>query len=440
MEQSLYKQLEAKFNSPLVKGTIGSYSLKILSTALNFIAGVLLARLLGVEGFGIYTYSITLVVFLGVFALLGQPTLLVRYIAVYHARLSWELARGLLSLSNRVVAFSSISIALMAAFFAGIIKGFGSTDFFVFSLALVLLPIISLSNHRQAAMKGLKKVVTGQLPETLVKPLLISASLTAAYIMFSKAFSVYTALYINIASSFIAYIAGAALLRRVTPHELRNAPKRYDTDLWIKSSMPFLLISGLQIINSSADILMLGILRGAAETGVYAVAVRISNLILFFLVSVGITASPMIAGLYAKNEINKLQRLLTNSAKLVFLITIPIAALAIVYSNFILGMFGEDFIVARSPLIILCAGLAITSFFGISGHLALMIGIEKEIATIIALSSVLNITLNLLLIPKYGAIGAAIANTTSFMFWYICAAILAYRRTGLIPIIFYNKL
>ncbi len=440
MEQSLYKKLEAKFDSPLIKGAIGSYSLKILSTALNFITGVLLARLLGLEGLGIYTYSITLVIFLGVLALLGQPALLVRYIAAYHANLSWELAKGLLSLSNRVIAFSSISIALIAAFFAGIIKGFGSTDFFVFSLALVLLPIISLSTHRQAAMKGLKKVVTGQMPELLVKPLLISSSLTVAYIMFSKAFSVYTALYINIASSFIAYIAGAALLRHVTPHELSNAPIKYDTGLWIKSSMPFLLISVLQIINFSADILMLGILRGAAETGVYTVAARISNLILFILASVGLTASPMIASLYAKNEIKELQRLLTNSARLIFIVTIPTVILTILYSDLILGMFGEDFIDAKLPLIILCTGLAITSFLGISGHVALMIGLEKEIAKFVALSSVLNITLNLLLIPKYGAIGAAIANTTSFMFWYICATIFVYRKTGLIPIIFYTKL
>src|SRR5688500_3740610 len=91
---------------------LGSFGFKVTSTVLGLVSNILLARLLNLTEYGLYTYATAWPVLLSVFAALGFDRFLVRQIAVYQARSAWGLTRGLLRRANQVVSATSVCWAL----------------------------------------------------------------------------------------------------------------------------------------------------------------------------------------------------------------------------------------------------------------------------------------------------------------------------------------
>jgi O-antigen/teichoic acid export membrane protein len=129
---------------------------------------------------------------------------------------------------------------------------------------------------------------------------------------------------------------------------------------------------------------------------------------------------------------DKLQRMITKSARVILIGSLPIAIVLILFGHwFLLFFFGQDFIQGEKALAILGAGQLINAATGSVGLLLIMTGYERDAAMCVGISAVLNMILNAFLIPKWGLEGAAAATTTTVMFWNILLAILLYKRLGI---------
>ncbi len=82
-------------------------------------------------------------------------------------------------------------------------------------------------------------------------------------------------------------------------------------------------------------------------------------------------------------------------------------------------------------LAVLAIGQLINAGLGAVGFLLTMTGHERETARVLWQTTALNVVLNLALIPLFGAVGAAIASSTSLAIWNVVLARLAWRRLGL---------
>ena len=96
--------------------------------------------------------------------------------------------------------------------------------------------------------------------------------------------------------------------------------------------------------------------------------------------------------------------------------------------------FGLDFIEGKTALYVLLFGQLINVLCGPVGYILMMTNKQKILRNIIVVSALLNISLNILLIPEYGILGAAFATTASLILWNISSLIYVYKKYGFITI------
>lgn len=432
MLQTLFKIKKTTLKNPVAVGASGVFGLKIASTGLSFITGLLLARLLGTTGYGTYAYAITWVGILAVPGTLGMDKLLVREVALYETKSEWGLMRGLLRWANKVVLFASSGLALIAALI--IIIFAGNQDKLVFVsllIALISLPLVTLTILRQSALRGLNRVIAGQLPETLIQPVLFIVFISIAYLLFGKGLTAPWVLGINITAMGIAFSIGTWVLLKSLPHPINITSPAYKKREWMRSAFPLMLLTGLHIINARTDIVMLGIIKGPREAGIYAVANHGAELIIFILFAVNSALAPRVVSLYTSGETKKLQDIITASTRIVLLFSLPIALTLMVFGHWFLLLFGEAFTDGRTTLAILSAGQLVNASMGSVGLLLIMTGHERNAALGVGISAVLNIILNALLIPEWSIEGAAIATAISMVTWNILLAIWVYKKISI---------
>jgi O-antigen/teichoic acid export membrane protein len=428
--QILFKFVGMK--GSLARGASGTFGLKIVSTGLSFIIGLLLARLLGTTGYGAYAYAMTWVGLLAVPGALGLDRLLVREVAIYETKSEWCLMKGLLRWANQMVLIVSAGLALLAALISCVFVSHQDSLMLVsFWVALVSLPLITLIRVRQAVLRGFNRVIAGQLPEMLIQPILFICFIGAAYMFFGRGLTAPWILGINIAATGITFIVGAMVLLKTLPPPIRKTYPSYKIREWIQSALPLMLLAGMQIINARMDIIMLGAIKGPQEAGIYAVANRGAELVAFVLTAVNLALAPTVANLFAAGNMQKLQSIVTKSTRIILACSLPIGLALIVFGHWFLLLFGEAFAQGRSALAILSFGQIVNALMGSVGLLLVMTGHERIAAIGVGISAVLNIILNVLLIPKWGVVGASIATASSMITSNILLAIWVHKTIGI---------
>jgi O-antigen/teichoic acid export membrane protein len=407
----------SKLKEKLIRDTTGSLGLRAASLILGILTSIIFARLLGKEGFGVYTYAMTWPTLLGIPATLGFNNLLVREVAIYNNQSTWGLLRGLLQWSNFIVLVVSTMIALIGI---ALVLNFGNngeremTD--ALCMALISLPIVSLTSLRLAAMKGLHRVVLGQMPEKLLAPLLLLMfSIFSFFWLKGRENATIWVLGLQMLAFAITFAVGAILLAKVLPQEVKKAAPEYKIVSWLKDGIPFILMGGLVVINSRVAVLMLGSLQGSSAVGVYAVASRITTPIIFALGILNNVLSPTFATLYAEGKLVQLQRLVTRSTRLITLSALAMTTGLIILRQWVLSLFGAEFVQGQTALIILSIGYLVNAMTGSVAVLLSMTRHANFSAATVALGVTLNVLLNWILIPKWGVNGAAAATATSMI-------------------------
>lgn len=158
------------------------------------------------------------------------------------------------------------------------------------------------------------------------------------------------------------------------------------------------------------DRLMLGILGVASDVGIYGMSAFIGHRIDFFQRMFNGIFAPMIADLYNHDKRSEMVRIFQTVSKWTLLLTLPVFYTFIFLGYAILELFGREFNAGWATLIVLSLGNLINIGVGPVGHMLMMTG-RPGLELINSWASGLsNIVLNLWLIPRYGAFGAALAT------------------------------
>jgi O-antigen/teichoic acid export membrane protein len=297
---------------------------------------------------------------------------------------------------------------------------------------LLVLPVAALAKTVAHAMCGLQRVVIGQAVDMLLRPLLVLLMVAVIFFVWPGLREPQIAMAAQLVATLIVLLAGVWALRQFLPDDVHGVPAQYRSRQWLKSALPFTLIGGAGIINNQADIIMLGWFRTSEEVGVYRVAVQGAALVILGLQAANAVVAPHFAQLYAKGDMAQLQRLVTLSARVILLAALPIALAFIIAGGPIVGrIFGAEFTASYLPLAILTAGQLVNASMGSVGFLLNMTGHERDTARTLWQAAVLNVVLNVILIPFYGMAGAAVASTTSLVVWNLVLRSLVWRRLGL---------
>ena len=418
----------------LMRGGVGSVAIKIGSTLLNVVLAIVLARVLGAEGFGVYSFVFALITIMAIPAQMGLPNLVVRETAKAQAAGDWALMKGLWRWSS--VMALAMSVVLMAIgglaawiFAASLPEG----GLAVFYWGLVLVPLVALGNLRGAALRGLRHVVQGQLPEFILRPaFLIALVLSLHFGLSARALTASDAMMLHAVASLVAFAIGAWLLLRARPGELAAGPQSTArSSLWLKSALPLGLVEGMQLINQNFGLIALGIFVNAHEVGLFRVAQQGATFVSFALVAINMAVSPQFARLYAQGDIEKLRGLVKTSARISFLTALPLATILVLFGDPLLKLlFGAEFGASHFPLVILALGQLAYAFAGPAGYLLYMTGHERDVLWSVAISVVINVIVAAILVPELGALGAAISATCAFFVWNGLLAVRVFYRLG----------
>ena len=140
------------------------------------------------------------------------------------------------------------------------------------------------------------------------------------------------------------------------------------------------------------------------------VALRISQSTSLAVGIFNVLLGPNISARHAVGDHTGLRNLAGRYARVIVAVNLLTLLPVVILSRPLVRLFGPAFEAAAMPLLILCAGQFVNSLAGPAGNLLINCGLESKSARILALTCSLNIALNLALIPRYGAMGAALAS------------------------------
>lgn len=406
---NLFATLKADFHANTERGrlsrsTVATAGMKIGATFIAFLASLLYARALGPHGFGLYSYVIAWAALLTIPAGLGLPQYLVREGAKTPLSQQW-----LLRWADHKIIVAGVLTALLMVGAVLLPAVAGARWLFVIAAPIPLLS--NLASVRSALLQAHGRIVSSQWPQLLIAPLVMLILLTALWLWRSELHPMELVATMT-ACGLLPLAINHIQFHRVTPitcaNELATARLHY--------ALPFMLLGGLYILNNRVDLIMLGTLKGAQEVGIYAIASRIAMLTPFVGEAANIALAPRVAQLYHTGNMALLQRMMQGAAWRYTLVSALIATFLIwTAPTLIRYLYGAEYANAVSPLQVLIAGYLFRVIFGSAGTVLMMSGRERAVAYNLALAVAINITLNIILIPRYGTLGASSATAVSLV-------------------------
>lgn len=415
----------------LIRALAGTGAVRLASMGASFLVGVQLARYLGVSGYGYYGIALSIITLASIPGELGIPRLVTREVAAAAVREDRPHLFGVLrwadKLSIRLSAFVALGLVIAAAVIAWVRPS-------PLALALVLgapvVPFVVLSRVRGGALQGLHHIVRGQIPANLARPLVQSALLALMW-MAGLTLTPASAMAINSIGCAAAFALAAYWLRRrlpaAAPPEIIRSGRS-----WLSSSIPMAAADGMRILQSELTILLLGLVTGAAQVGLFRVAAATASSAATAIPIVTQVAFPTIARLYAKGEMERLQKAVTRLAQAQFVgvlvLTLP---LIIVPGPLLRFAFGHDFGDAAQAVVILCVGQLINAAFGPNAPLLTMTGHERRVTRAMALALAATMIAVTAFGRGFGSNGAAWGVLTGIAVWNIVTWLDARRLLGI---------
>ncbi|WP_457651199.1 flippase [Rhodocaloribacter sp.] len=371
----------------------------------------LLARFLGPESFGLYAIGWTLLNMVGLVAVLGLDSGVIYYGARYW-RTDTARFKGTLLQSLGLALASGLCIGgvliLLAPWLAEDVfqKPALTGVFRWFAPAFMFLPGMRVA---AAATRISKRMLPGVVSED-VTPFVTNLLLIVVF--YWMGWQLMGAVTAAVISFGMGLLVGVFYVHKLYPQVFSQRTKaHFRVKVLLAFSLPTLLANAFTFISVRIDRLLVGGLRSAAETGLYQTATQSAILFGIVVGSFSTIFMPMIADLYGKREIDRLGELFKISTKWGLYVSLPLFLIMVVAPEDVLNvLFGRAYEAAAPTLRILALGQLVNAATGAVGPLMIMTGHPRQWFYISSVMLVVNVVLNLLLVPTFGIAGAAIAN------------------------------
>jgi len=411
----------SSLRAKLLRGGAGSLMVKAGQVLLTFAVAVLLARMLGPEDYGVYSFALAIIMLTASLVQIGVPQLVVRETAREVACGDWCVVRGLWRWSNAVVLSSSMLGLLAVVTYIISSPGLDSPRGTTMTVGLLLIPLIAITAVRASCLRGLMRMIWGLLTDSVFRLgfLLLFVTVFALSVNMRNQITPQIVMGLHLLAGLIAFLLSVFVLRRVGPAALySNVGRKYESRAWRKAMLPLGLTTGLHLVNSYTDLIVLGLLRSDAEVGVYRAVLQVALLTVFGLHAINQVLEPYFAQLFQRGDYNRLQRLATISARLILTFALPPIALFLFAGDEVLAwVFGDAYHAGGVALSIVALAQLFNAAAGSVGVLLNMTRNERYTVIGVAAAVVLNLCLNVLLIPTLGMEGAACATAVSIVVW-----------------------
>lgn len=384
----------------LIRGGAVVVAANVFQKVVGVVFVALLARKLGVDGFGGFSFAIAYGAFFQTIADLGLDVVATRELAAAPASEEGRIIGSTLA-AKAVAVVASLLVAAAATLLFPV-------DLRVVALIASLTALADLPSTFALPLLARVRTLGPQLIQTVGVTASAAGLIAAAWAGLSVRWLVVIQVAVNVAT-------GVAL----AVHSRRERSSRLQVDRatvrsLVRLALPLALSTFAVVVFVRIDQLMLGALGDIDEVGRYAVAVKVVEALNVVPIALAAVVLPTLSHLQ-QNEPGKAARLLGTAFRLQAAVMLPVAALGTVGGGVLLaGLFGESYRRSGTALALLLWAHYFASSWVIARQALIVVGRTGLLAALAILAAVLNVALNLWLIPAYGAVGAGWASLIAY--------------------------
>ncbi|NVK74120.1 MAG: oligosaccharide flippase family protein [Oceanospirillaceae bacterium] len=269
---------------------------------------------------------------------------------------------------------------------------------------LVLIVAFTVVNITSKAMQGRGEVILSQF--------LLSVATLFCFIILVNLLSIEAnfSSYVEIYSLCLGLSATLSLLYFTIKYISPKIDLISSLKLYKSSALPLYSVVIVGLIAQWIGQLTLSLNNSPQEVAIFAVASRASIIVSFLLLAVNSVVAPKYSYFWAEGDKEKLSNLIVLVNRILLLVGVTVFTLILVFSNIVMGLFGEDFETYGYILSILAFGQLVNIVTGSVGMLLIMSDHEREYRYIIVKSTVIFIPVTLILVFGLGLLGAAIST------------------------------
>ena len=396
--------------SGLYKKAGGTFILKFFGLGIAFIFQIVLGRILNPELYGEYTMYLTYSTVFSIITILGMDRNLIKEIARFEGDVTKE--KSLLRFSTQTSLLITIAVAGILLLLRGFI-GFSNYGLLLLISMIVIRSMIAILD---GYLQGKGNVVRVTLLNSVINNIL--KMIFFVILILLNVDSLRAALFSFVLSEIItiflrtAQISNRLQIKANSKLNLSLEEKR----AFIKYSLTVALISGIGLMLQNIDKIMISNFLDLNRVGIYKVAQNYVNLISVF-VTPFIAFWPVISKLYNENNIGQIEIEMKRIVRIVTYLVVPMFFIFLFLGNDLLAIFGEAYVTkeAKLALIILAFSFLIDAISGPIGSILTMTKYAKLALYNNLTSLLINITLNFILISRFGIVGVAIATGISII-------------------------
>lgn len=401
----------------IAKGTGIIFTGTIIGLLLAFVSRVIIVRYTTQTEYGIFSLALVLMSIFAMISTLGLQSGVTRQIAYFRGKKDSKKVSGIVISSIQIALVASIFFSIFLFFVSDIIsvKAFHSpelsTPLKIFAIAIPFSVFIVIFT---SIFRGFDRVEPNVYFQNILRNVLL-LPLLGIVILFGLSFL--GLLYAYLASIALTCIAFAVYAAKKLPVSVKGEKNTNVGSLrkeLLFFSLPLMVNSILGMIMHWTDTLMLGYFKTPDVVGLYNAALPLANLIPVVLTSMLFLYVPIASQLYSQNLMGELRRNYAILTKWMFALTLPLFLIIFLFPETVLNiLFGARYIQVGLALQIMALGMFIHTFLGPNGATLMIAGKTRFLMWTGLIGAIMNIALNIFLIPLLGIIGAAIASASS---------------------------
>lgn len=418
------------------RSSLIAFAIRIAGAALALLSQVVLARLMGSFEFGIYVLVWTVTLILGDLACFGFHTTIIRYVPQYLQKKQTDDARGILRTGPVFALISASIITLIAIVLLNSLSAqFAPYYWPAFLIGILCIPAIALGNIYDGTARSQGWILAALSPGYILRPLMMLL-IFILLLLTGWQPQATTALIAAFSGTALTVISQQLFLRKRIATVLPKGAGTYHLREWIRVSLPIFLIEGFFFLLINIDVLMVGRMMEPDSVALYFAVTKVLALAHFVYFAVKSSVAQRYSQLLHGGDRQAFNDFARNSARWTFWPSLLLGILLLAAGWPLLALFGHEFTKGYPLLFILIFGVIARASVGPCESLLSMSGNQNICALLYALALIVNIALNITLIPLLGLSGAAIATVCAMATEAATLSFVVYKRLGITMFVF----
>ena len=395
-----------------------------------FSANILLARLYGGQIYGIYSLVSSWCVLLAVLSLFGMDDSHLVQLPTWRLKGKIKKIRQQLNWS---LCINSILIPVVCTIFLFILHYFDlpgiSKYSYYFNYGLLLVILLTVMNNLVSFLRGMDKVIYGEIIEKIARPLFFIIFLLVFYYTGKRDLAVGSIL-AGSAGLFCSILLLAAKIRK-TIGDVKEAATGPENSYSPRPNFRYVLLNLMYFLSTRMDLLLLGLFSSVASVGHYNVALKFADIASYPVAIINLSLPTLVSTV--KHEIGQeagpglLYRISKNS----FYQCLLLCCLFLLTGPRILQWYGSGFGDAFVVLVVFLASNLLSAFIGSADVFFILEGGEKKPIYCRIYSLIFTFILAVFLIPKWSMMGAAVSMFTGNLIYCTLMEYYFFRRYGI---------